>query len=93
MILHAIRTESPLKEIDNATMLELTSLNLKQIVGESEEPEACSAQLAQRCRNLWMRWHGGKSLSQLFLVPFADFDAARIRQHFHDCRTDIVKGT
>jgi hypothetical protein len=45
-MLHAIRTESPLKEIDNAAMLELARLNLKQIVGESEEAEARGAQLA-----------------------------------------------
>jgi len=43
MMLHAIRAESPFKEIDNAAMLELASLNFKQIVRESEETEARTA--------------------------------------------------
>jgi hypothetical protein len=40
MVLHAVRAESPLEEVDDAAMLELTSLHLKQIIRESEEPEA-----------------------------------------------------
>ena len=46
VMLHAVRTESSLKEIDNAAMFKLASLNLEQIVRESEEPETCIAQLA-----------------------------------------------
>ena len=34
--LHAVRAEAPLEEIDNAAMLELTGLNLEQIVREGE---------------------------------------------------------
>jgi hypothetical protein len=43
---HAVCAESSLKEIDNAAMFKLASLNLEQIVRESEEPETCIAQLA-----------------------------------------------
>jgi hypothetical protein len=46
VMLHTIRTEAPLKEIDNAAMFKLAGLNLEQIVGESEEPETCITQLA-----------------------------------------------
>src|SRR5215470_7078378 len=88
-MLHAIRTESPLKEIDNAAMLELASLHLKQIIGESEESETCVAQFAERCWNLRVRRHCRKFLRKLLLVIIIDFDAACIRLHFHDCRTDI----
>ena len=52
VMLHAIGTEASLKEIDNAAMFKLSSLNLKQIVRESEKPETCIAQLAQRRWNL-----------------------------------------
>ncbi len=45
-MLHAIGTELPFKEIDNAAMLKLAGLNLKQIVRKSEKPETCIAQLA-----------------------------------------------
>jgi hypothetical protein len=48
VMLHAVRAETPLKEIDNAAMLKLASLDLKQIVREREEPEPCISQLAQR---------------------------------------------
>jgi hypothetical protein len=37
MVLHAVRAEPPLEQIDNAAVLKLTRLNLKQI--EGEEPE------------------------------------------------------
>ncbi len=70
-------------------MLELTSLHLKQIVGESEEPEACIAQLAQRRRNLGVWRHRGKLVRKLFPVLVIDLDAACIRQHFHYCGADI----
>jgi hypothetical protein len=46
VMLHTVRTESSLKEIDDAAMFKLASLNLKQIVSESEDPETCIAQLA-----------------------------------------------
>ena len=36
MVLHAVRAEAPLEKIDNAAMLKLTGLNLKQIVREGE---------------------------------------------------------
>jgi hypothetical protein len=89
MVLHAVRAESPFEEADNAAMLKLMSLRLKQIVRESEEPEACIAQLAQRRRNLGVWWHRGKLIRKLFLVLLIDLDAACIRQHFHHCRADI----
>jgi hypothetical protein len=40
MLLHAVRAESPLEEVNDAAMLELTSPHLKQIIRGSEEPEA-----------------------------------------------------
>lgn len=46
VMLHAVRTEPPLKEIDDSTMFELAGLNLEQIVRESKEPKSCIAQLA-----------------------------------------------
>ena len=46
VMLHAVRIESSLKEIDNAAMFKLAGLNFKQVVGESEEPKTCIAQLA-----------------------------------------------
>ena len=46
MVLHAVRTESSFKQIDDAAMLKLASLNFEQIVREGEEPKACIAQLA-----------------------------------------------
>ena len=54
---HAIGTESPFKEIDDAAMLELTGLHFKQIVGEAEEPETRIAKLTQRRWNLGMGRH------------------------------------
>ena len=51
MVLHAVRTEPPLEQIDNAAVLELTRLSLKQIVGEGEEPETRIAELAQARRS------------------------------------------
>src|SRR5689334_24663253 len=89
MVLHAIRAESPIKEIDNAAVLELASLNLKQVVRESEEPETRVAQLAERGRNLRMRRHCRKLLRKLLLVLVIDFDVTRIGQHFHDSRADF----
>src|SRR5258705_10888758 len=89
MVFHAVRAESPLEEADNAAMLELTSLHLKQIVGESEEPEACIAQLAQRRRNLGVWRHRGKLVRKLFPVLVIGLDAAWSRQHFHYCGADI----
>jgi hypothetical protein len=89
MVLHAVRAESPLEEADNAAMRQLTSLHLEQIVRESEEPEACIAQLAQRRWNLGVWRHRGKLIRKLFLVLVIDPDAACIRQHFHHCRADI----
>ena len=52
MVFDAIRAEASFEKVDNAAMLQLTGLNLKQIVRESEQPETCIAQLAKRCRNL-----------------------------------------
>ena len=68
VMLHAVRAETPLKEIDNAAMLKLASLDLKQIVRECEEPEPCISQLAQRAWNLGVRRHGGKFFRELFVV-------------------------
>ena len=45
-MLHAVRAEAALEKIDNAAVLKLTGLNLKQIVCEGEQPETCIAQLA-----------------------------------------------
>jgi hypothetical protein len=45
MMLHAIRAEPPLEEIDNAAMLQLASLNLEQIVSEGEQPKPASRSL------------------------------------------------
>ena len=45
MMLHAVRAEAALKQIDDAAMLELTGLNFKQIIGEGEEPETRIAKL------------------------------------------------
>jgi len=42
-MLRTVRTESSFKEVDNAAMLKLASLNLQQIVSENEEPETCIA--------------------------------------------------
>ncbi len=55
-MLHAVRAETPLKEIDNAAML------------KREEPEPCISQLAQRAWNLGVRRHGGKFFRELFVV-------------------------
>jgi hypothetical protein len=33
--------EAPLEKTDNAAMLELTGLDLEQVVREGEQPEAC----------------------------------------------------
>ena len=52
VMLHAVRAESPLEQIDNAAMFKLAGLNLKQIVRQREQPETRIAQLAQRGRNL-----------------------------------------
>src|SRR5262245_29793332 len=49
MVPYAVGAESSLEQIDNAAMRVLTSLHLKQIVRESEQPEASVAQPAQ-CR-------------------------------------------
>ena len=38
MMLHAVRAEATLEKIDNAAMLKLAGLHLKQIVGEREQP-------------------------------------------------------
>jgi hypothetical protein len=46
MVLDAVCTESPFKQIDNAAMFKLAGLNFKQVVGQSEEPKNCIAQLA-----------------------------------------------
>jgi hypothetical protein len=51
MVLHAVRAESPLEEIDNAAVLKLPGLNLQQIVRKREQPEPGLAQLAQCHRN------------------------------------------
>ena len=39
VMLHAVRTEASLEEIDDAAMFKLAGLNLQQIVREREEPE------------------------------------------------------
>jgi len=54
VVLDAVGTESSFKQIDNAAMFKLAGLNLKQVVGEREEPKTCIAQLAQCRRNLGM---------------------------------------
>src|SRR5262245_47987361 len=46
MVLHAVGAETPFKQIGDAAVLKLASLNLKQIVREGEEPETRIAQLA-----------------------------------------------
>jgi hypothetical protein len=38
-MLRAICAEASFEKVDNAAMLELAGLNLKQIVGEGEQPE------------------------------------------------------
>src|SRR5580700_321100 len=91
MVLDAVRAKSSLEEIDNAAMRELAGLHFKQIVGETEQPEARTAQLVQSCRNLGVGRHRGELLRQLLLVVVVNLDAARIRQHFHDSRPDIGK--
>ena len=59
MVLHAVGAESPFKQIDDAAVFKLASLNLKQIVRESEEPKTCIAQLAKCGRYLAMGRHRG----------------------------------
>ena len=46
MVLYPVGAEPPLEEINNAAALKLSRLNLKQVVGEGEEPKARMAQLA-----------------------------------------------
>jgi hypothetical protein len=46
MALRAVSAEPSLEEIDDAAVLKLTGLNVKQIVRESEEPKTRIAQLA-----------------------------------------------
>src|SRR5271157_4691111 len=89
MVFDAICAKASFEKVDNATMLELTGLNLKQIVSKCEKPEACTAQFAQRGRNLWVRRHRREILRKLLLVLVINLDAARIRQHLHHSRTDI----
>src|ERR1700722_15803519 len=89
---HAICAEASLEKVDNATMLELPGLNLEQIVGEGEQPETRSPQLAKRCRNLLMRWHRRKFFGQLFLIGVVNLDALRVRLHLHDGRADVGEG-
>ena len=50
MMLHAVRAEASLEEIDNAAMIELTCLNFEQVVREAKQPKTGIAQLAQRER-------------------------------------------
>src|SRR4029450_1677476 len=75
VVLHAVRAESPFKQIDDAAMLELARLQFEQIVREGEEPKPCIAQLAERRRNLGVGWHRGKLLRELLLVLVIDLDA------------------
>ena len=89
MVLHAIRAETPLEQIDDAAVFKLAGLHLQQIVGEREQPETRIAQLAQRGRHLRVRRHRRELLLELFLVRVIDLDALRIRQHLHHGRTDI----
>src|SRR5579863_4917952 len=89
MMLHTVRAEAALEQIDNAAVFKLTGLHLKQIIGEGEQPETCIAQLAKRCQYLRVRWHGGKLLLELILVRIIYSDALRIRQHLHHSRADI----
>jgi hypothetical protein len=92
--------EWPMREIINGIFyvvragcpwraLELTGLNLEQIVREGEEPETCIAQLAKCCRNLAVRRHCRERLLELLLVRIVDLDALRIRQHLHHRGADI----
>jgi hypothetical protein len=67
MVLYAVRAEAPLEKIDNAAMLKLTGLNLKQIVGEGEQPETCIAQFVERRRHLRVRGHRRKLSVSCFL--------------------------
>src|SRR5262249_17526484 len=67
MVHHTVCAEPSLEEIDNTAVLELTGLDLEQIVGEREEPETRSAQLAERRRNLGIGRHHGKLFRELFL--------------------------
>jgi len=78
MVLHAIRAESPFKQIDDAAMLELAGLHFKQIVGEAEEAETRMAKLAQCRRNFGMGRHRRELLRKLLLIRIIDLDAARI---------------
>lgn len=89
VVLHAVRTEPPLERTDDAAVLELTRLNLEQIVREGDEPESRGAQTSQGFRNLGVGRHRGELLRQLFPVLVVDLDAARISQHRHHSRSDV----
>ncbi len=45
MMPHAVRAETPFKQIDDAAVLELARLNFEQIVGEGEQPKTRSRSL------------------------------------------------
>src|SRR5262245_43477229 len=60
MVPYAVGAESPLEQVDDAAVLELTSLHLEQIVCEGEQPEACGAQFAQCRWNLGIGRHRGE---------------------------------
>jgi hypothetical protein len=77
MVLNAVRAEAPLEKINNATMLKLTGLNLKQIDREREQPETGIAQLPECRWYLRMRRHRRKLLRKLLFIRPVDFDALR----------------
>jgi hypothetical protein len=66
MVLHAVRAESSLEEIDNAAMFELARLNLKQIVGECEKPDALHR---QRRDSVPPRSSLAQSMKEVSLAP------------------------
>src|ERR1700722_7621701 len=70
-------------------MLELPGVNLKQIVGKGEQPEARGAQLAKRWWHFRIRRHRRELSLEFLLVRIVDFDALRIRHHLHDGGADI----
>jgi hypothetical protein len=89
MVLYLVRAEASVEKMDYAAALELTGLDLKQIVRQGEQPEPSATQLAQSVGNLGVRWHGRELLDELFFICIAKLDALRVRQHLHHGRTDI----
>src|SRR5215472_15661398 len=89
VVFYAIGAESALEQVDDAAVFELAGLDLQEIVGEREQPEAGTAQLAQRGGYLRMRWHRRESIGQFLLIGVGDFDATRVCEHFHNGAADI----